>query len=69
MGTRKCRGCERFVEVTVRQLRIYERRKQHLFQLTLCKTCFEGLFDLIRLSADGWLDSVWEPFDQKANSQ
>lgn len=69
MSIRTCRGCEKQQRVDVRQLRIYARRRQWQFQLTLCTQCFDGLFDLIRLSSDGFSGDLWNPQPQKASSQ
>lgn len=65
MSTRTCKGCEEVRSVQVRQLRIYERRRQWQFRLVLCRECFGGLFDLIRLSADGVTEGLWDPVDRQ----
>ena len=61
MASTKCHGCSRMSRCEIRQIRIYSRQKQWKFRISLCEACFSGLFDLIRLSADGWSEGLWSP--------
>lgn len=61
MSTQRCKGCNERKSLTVRQLRIYSQTKQFQFRIILCVACFGGLFDLIRFSADGFTEGLWNP--------
>lgn len=56
-----CNGCrENRVSVT-RQVRIYSRSRQYQMRFKLCETCWGGMFDLMKASADGWTEGLWSP--------
>jgi hypothetical protein len=56
-----CKGCGRQRDLEPRQLRLYTRRKQFQFKILLCVECFAGLFDLLKDSADGFTEGLWNP--------
>jgi hypothetical protein len=61
MSKRPCLGCGSRGTHVVRQLRVYSRIKQYQFRIILCHECFGGLFDLIKHSADGMTEGLWNP--------
>jgi hypothetical protein len=60
-GEARCKGCQRFHVLVTRQVRIYSRTKQYQLRIVLCAECFGGLFDLLKDSADGWTEGLWNP--------
>lgn len=64
-----CKGCGRASAIQARQVRIYSRTKQWQLRMLLCITCFGGLLDLLKSSADGWTEGLWESLPQNTRSQ
>lgn len=58
---KRCVGCVERAPAETRQVRVYARRKQWLFNTVLCNTCWYGMFDVLRNSSEGVTEGLWQP--------
>lgn len=59
------------MEREVRQIRVYSRQKQWQLRTEICRQCWEGMFELMKDSADTVTEGLWNPigFESRVRSK